>query len=231
MKTRVMYQDVDANGILTDTGLLKLFQNCATFHSEDIGYGLSWLASRQLGWFVISWQIHIHKRPRFFDEICVQTMPYALKGPLGNRNFLVLDKDQNVLVEANSIWLFMDLKDQKPYRLPEDMKEAFSEDEPLDILWPPRKIKIPKDREVCYSFHVSHMHVDTNHHMNNAYYMDAAVSALDEGFDAREVYVEYKSQARLFDEVIVSKTYLEDGIQIVLENKDGEAYATIIFKR
>lgn len=229
MKTRVPYQDVGAEGILTDTGLVKQFQNCCTFHCEDLGYGLPWLAEKHLGWFVISWQIHVHKRPRFGDEVYVQTLPYNLKGPMGNRNFLVLDSDRNVLAEANSIWLLMDLKAQSPYRIPKDMIEAFHQDEPLPISWPPRKIKIPNDREICYSFTVSPMHVDTNGHMNNAYYMDAAASALPADFAADEVYVEYKAQAHLNDEVIVSKIGISDGVQVVLENEEQEPYATILF--
>ncbi len=95
-------------------------------------------------------------------------MPYALKGPIGNRNFLLLDENKTVLAEANSIWLLMDLKEQKPHRIPEDMKEAFKEDEPLSVDWPSRKISIPKQRDTCFSFAVSPMHVDTNGHMNNA---------------------------------------------------------------
>lgn len=225
MKTRVPYQDVNADGILTDTGLLKQFQNCCTFHCEDLGYGLPWLAERHLGWFVISWQIHVHKRPRFGDEVYVQTLPYALKGPMGNRNFLLLDQDRNVMVEANSIWLLMDLEAQSPHRIPKDMIEAFQEDKPLDISWPPRKITIPNEREICYSFTVSPMHVDTNSHMNNAYYMDAAASALPAEFSAHEVYVEYKTQARLRDEVVVTRA----GNQVVLENSLGEPYATVVF--
>lgn len=230
MKTRVPYQDVGADGILTDTGLVKQFQNCCTFHCEDLGYGLPWLAEKHLGWFVISWQIHVHKRPRFGDEVYVQTFPYALKGPMGNRNFLLLDSERNILAEANSIWLLMDLEAQSPHRIPKDMIEAFHQDEPLEILWPPRKIRIPTEREHCYSFTVAPMHVDTNHHMNNAYYMDAATAALDRSFTVGEIYVEYKTQALLGDEVIVSRAEIEDGIQVVLADTNDEAYATVIFK-
>ncbi len=226
MKTRIPYQDVDTEGILTDAGLLNQFQNCCTFHCEDIGYGLPWLREHGLGWFVISWQIHITKRPNFGEEVYVATMPYGLKGPIGNRNFLLLDENKTVLAEANSIWLLMDLKEQKPHRIPEDMKEAFKEDEPLSVDWPARKISIPKQRDTCFSFSVSPMHVDTNGHMNNAYYMDAASSAMPADFYAKELYVEYKMQAMLGDEVVVTRA----GNQIVLENKEHEPYATVVFK-
>jgi hypothetical protein len=65
--------------------------------------------------------------------------------------------------------------------------------------------------------------------MNNAYYMDAAASALPADFEADEVYVEYKAQAHLNDEVIVSKIGISGGVQVVLENEEQEPYATILF--
>lgn len=229
MKIRVPYNDIGADAYMTETGMINEFQNCCTFHSEDIGFGLREMKKDNLGWFLISWQVHIYKKPFYGEEIIVQTMPYSLKGAFGNRNFRMKSSDGEVLAEANSIWVLMNLEKESPVRVPKEMKEAFGIDEPLDISWPDRKIPLWDHHEKVYDFEVSFMHVDTNGHMNNTYYIDGALAVLPKDFCSKEMYVEYKMQAKLGDKVIVAVAQKEDRFQVVLENEEQEIYATIEF--
>lgn len=228
-KVRIPYNDIGTDAYMTETGIINEFQNCCTFQCEDIGYGLRYLSERKIGWFVISWQVHIYERPYYGEEITVITLPHLLKGPFGYRNFVMKNRDGKVLAEANSIWILMNLLDVTPVKVPEDMKAAFGLDEPLPIKWPNRKIKPDENREMVYEFEVSPMHVDTNGHMNNTYYIDGARGALPKGFSTKEMYVEYKRQAKLGDRILVSLSHLENGFQVVLEDETGEPYAAVNF--
>ena len=229
MKIRVPYYDIGLDAYMTETGIINEFQNCCTFQCEDIGFGLRWLKERNFGWFVVSWQLHIHRLPFYGEEIVVQTMPYMLKGPFGNRNFVMRDASGEVLVEANSIWIFMNLEKVSPVRVPKEMVEAFGHDDALDIAWPSRKIQMPEGGQEVFRFEVSPMHVDTNSHMNNTYYVEGARGALPKDFSVKEMYVEYRNQAKLGDTVIVKRKTTDKGIYVVLENEEEEAYATVAF--
>ncbi|MCR4674158.1 MAG: acyl-[acyl-carrier-protein] thioesterase [Lachnospiraceae bacterium] len=229
MKIRVPYNDIGPDAYMSLSGMINEFQNCSTFHSEDIGFGLRDMLHEHMGWYLISWQVHMYKKPVYGQEIIVDTMPYMLKGPFGNRNFVMKSPEGDVFAEANSMWILMNLKKDIPVRIPKKMQEAFGLDEPLKTDWPDRKIPLWEDREKVYDFEVSPMHVDTNGHMNNLYYIEGAIAALPKDFEPKEMYVEYKMQAKLKDKVVVAKVKKDDKIQVVLENSEKEVYAIIMF--
>ncbi len=227
---RIGISDVDAYGYMTIGALIHKMQDCCSLQSEDVGYGLKWLQDHHSGWYIVSWQVHIHKLPFMGEEVVTKTMPYYFQGYLGNRNFAVFDKKGDPIAEANSYWILMDLDKVIPYRLPPEMIEAYSIDEELPIAWPNRKIRASEDRKAVYDFTVSPMHVDTNSHMNNSHYVEAARACLPADRFIKELYVDYKMQARLGERVIVSAYERPDGVQVVLENEDKKAYACVEFK-
>ena len=53
---RVRYSETDEKGLLTLPGILNYFQDCCTFHSEDIGQGMDVLKKRSRVWMLSSWQ-------------------------------------------------------------------------------------------------------------------------------------------------------------------------------
>lgn len=110
MNRRVTYSQVTHNLKVDMAMIAHFFQDCTIFHSESIGKGVTAAASTNTAWFLSSWQIEVERYPEFGEEITVRTWPHDFKGMYGYRNFDILDKDGNRLVRANSIWLFMDLK-------------------------------------------------------------------------------------------------------------------------
>ena len=47
--SRIRYSELDETGRLRLESLLDYFQDCSTFHSEDIGLGVDYLKERHLG--------------------------------------------------------------------------------------------------------------------------------------------------------------------------------------
>ena len=41
--SRVRYSEVDDQGKLTFTSMIDYFQDCSSFHSEDVGVGIDYL--------------------------------------------------------------------------------------------------------------------------------------------------------------------------------------------
>ena len=66
--------------------------------------------------------------------------------------------------------------------------------------------------------------------MNNSHYVEAARACLPPEAQVREMYVDYKMQARLGDLVIVSAKGEESAMQVTLEDEEGSAYACVEFR-
>lgn len=66
--------------------------------------------------------------------------------------------------------------------------DAYGDEEPkLSMDYAPRKIRLPEHMEEAGRLVIMKHQIDTNHHVNNAQYVDMAVEALPEEADGREI--------------------------------------------
>ncbi len=230
MPCRVGFSNADAEGRLSLTGVMNLFQDCCTLQSEDLGIGLSYLKANHLGWIVTSYEIKfLDKLPRVGDEIVVKTWPYAFRGMLGYRNFTLETPLGDVIAEADSLWVLMDAKEKKPARLPEEMAKAYELFPKLPGEWNIRGKINAIDGEFKDSFVVANMHLDTNQHMNNAIYVEAASACVPRNHMVTGIRIAYKKEALLGEEV---KCYLatdDDRCVVSLKDSRGEDYCVVEF--
>ncbi len=226
---RIRYSETDSNGNLTLASLLNYFQDCTTFHSEDLGLGLDYLAAHHQVWVLSSWQIVVERYPRLSERVRVGTAPYEFKGFLGFRNFMMMTEDGEYLAKANSLWSLLDTDTWKPTAPPAEMLQGYVLSERLDMDYAPRKIKVPEgggDREVIV---VRKHHLDTNHHVNNGQYVDMAMEFLPEDFFIGQMRAEYKKQAFLED-VLHPYVAEEDGrVVVALNDAEGRPYVIVEF--
>ena len=79
--------------------------------------------------------------------------------------------------------------------MPEDV-EAYGEGEALDLGKAPRKIAVPENYEEETPVTIAVHHLDTNHHVNNAQYVDIAREAVTCTKKVKEIRVDYKKGSR-----------------------------------
>ena len=77
---------------------------------------------------------------------------------------------------------------------------------------------------------VARHHLDTNHHVNNARYVEIARELLPEDTAVREIRVEYKKAAVLGDCIVPRVTKTEDKYLIALCDRLGSAFAVIMLQ-
>ena len=227
--SRVRYSEVDVNRELTLTGIINYLQDCSTFQSEDLSLGLDYLERCNRAWWLSSWQIIIERKPRFGEEIVISTWPYDFKGMYGYRNFTIQDKAGNYLVKANSIWFLFDTAAGRQVKVQEHDIRGYGtgEEKKLEMEYAPRRIVLPTAYEEGEPIAVAVHHIDTNHHVNNAMYVEIAREALTEDVRIRELRVEYKKAAVLGD-LIYPRISRQDGeYTVALCDEDGTPYAVI----
>ena len=204
--SRVRYSETDEQGRLSVTGILNYLQDCSTLQSEDIGLGIEYLKKTRHAWWLSSWQIIID----------------------AYRNFTIQDKAGNYLVRANSIWFFYDLEAERPARIRlEDVERYGTGEERLDMEYAPRRITVPEEYEEKEPVLVMKHHLDTNHHVNNAQYVEIVREFLPEHFQIGEMRVEYKKAAVLGDVMYPRISKIPEGYVASLCDEEGKPHAVI----
>ena len=81
--SRIRYSETDSEGYLTLDALLNYFQDCSTFHSEDVGLGIGYMKEIGQVWVLSAWQIVVNRYPQLGEKVRIVTLPYELKAFLG----------------------------------------------------------------------------------------------------------------------------------------------------
>ena len=226
--SRVRYSETDERGRLSLTGILNYLQDCSTFQSEDLGMGIEYLKAHDRAWWLSSWQIVIDRYPELGERIVVSTWPYDFKGIYGYRNFAIQDTQGHFLVRANSVWFFFDTEKQRPAKVAAEDIRGYGDPEPrLSMEYAPRKIRLTEEYEEKRPIQVVRHHLDTNHHVNNARYVEIAREVLPEGISIKEIRVEYKKAAFLGDYMTPRVTKTREGYVTALCDSQGSVYAVI----
>lgn len=226
--SRIRYSETDETGALSLLGVINYLQDCSTFQSEDIGLGVEYLEEKKRAWLLSSWRIVIDRYPVLGERIKIGTWATSSKGIYGYRDFVIMDLVGNYLVRAESIWFFCDTEKMVPVRvMPEDVA-AYGNEEALDLGKAPKKILIPEEYEEGIPVTIAAHHLDTNHHVNNAQYVDIAREAVPCTKMVKGIRADYKKAAVLGEVLVprVTKTGEEEWT-VVLADEAGEIRAVV----
>lgn len=225
--SRIRYSEVDSQGKITLTAILDYFQDCSTFHSEDLGVGLSYLAKEKVVWVLSSWQIEVKRYPEFGELVTVGTWPYGFQSFFGYRNFTLESDKGELLAYANSVWVLLDLKKGRPAKLSPKMLEVYQLLPQLPMECELRKILLPQQMEKLESFPVHKYHIDTNQHVNNGKYVSMAWEYLPRGFQIGKMRAEYRKAAVYGDRIYPFVASMEDKVTVNLADEGGRPYAIV----
>ena len=227
--SRIRYSESDSSARLSLRALLDYFQDCSTFHSEDLGLGIDYLKEKHMIWLMSYWQIDVLQYPDVCQKVTIGTFPYDFKGCFGFRNFCMTDENGQMLAKANSMWTLMNIQSMTPERPTEEMIASYVTEPKLEMEYLPRKIKLTGEQEVLAPVTVMRHHLDSNGHVNNGQYVAIACDFLPQDFAIRRMRASYHKSAVLADAMYPHVYHMEDGIGIALCNEAGEAYANVAF--
>lgn len=225
----VRYSEIDANRHMTLSAILDLLQDSCTFQSEEIGLGVDYLKEHHRAWVLSSWQVVIKRYPQMGEKLTTYTWPYAFKSFMGYRNFKIEDEAGNVIVYANTVWVFLDTQKGRPVKAPEEVVERYAIEPPYEMECANRKLQMSEDMQPKEHIRVQRFHIDTNQHVNNSKYVLMAEEYLPEGFKTGELRVEYKKEAVLADIICPSVSVENHRVIVSLENEEGKPYAIVEF--
>ncbi len=228
--SRVRYSETTPDGRMGLHALLNYLQDCSTFQSEDLGVGVEALHRIGRIWMLAAWQVVVERYPVFGEKITIGSLATDHDSLFAHRNFFMKDADGDMIVKADSTWIYVNMKTGHPEALTGDELAPYGEEEPLPITRAPRKIRLPKTAgEAGTPITIGEQHLDSNRHVNNGQYVRLAEQALGGYMFPKRVRAEYKKEAFLGDEM-VPVIYREQDRRIVsLKNKNGEIFSNVEF--
>lgn len=224
---RIRFSEVDHSRRLTLPGIINYFQDCTTFHSESIGFGIEALSEKNRAWILLSWQIVIERYPQFNEKVDVSTWATEFKRMLGYRNFCIDDENGNHIVCANSVWMYMDMEKGRPVKPDVREVEAYGTGQALEMNYDSRKIEVPDRMKEFPPVPVKKYQIDTNEHVNNCQYVQMALELFNKERAVRQLRVEYR-KAAVYGDIIVPKVSEEEEKAVAeLCDTEGKPYAVV----
>ncbi|MDD2431681.1 MAG: thioesterase [Firmicutes bacterium] len=165
--------DVDFNNRLKLSALFGYLQDVASLHSESLSMGFCEMTQKyNKTWVLMRARLEISRIPRLNEEISIETWPQTPKKLDVERDFLVRDKNQNIIAKASSIWVVLDLKTRRLSKLDfiaKDFPEIISDRALSNKLG---KLSAFGDLKSVYKKVVGYSDIDVNGHLNNTKYVD-----------------------------------------------------------
>lgn len=231
---RIEFCDIDENNCLSTKGLIRILGEVAGLHSEEVNYGLNSVSQTHLTWMLLNWKIKLFIRPSWNTNLIIKTWASNFSKISSNRDFEVYDENNTLVAKATSKWVLLDANKYTIVKISPKIISAFGEiGNPVFDTDINDKEREPEDSEFVYDYKIRKRDIDTNHHVNNIYYLDYAYDALpkellDIYFD--DVEILYKKQIKLDDTIKCFYSYNEHNKQhiVTIKNEDLSTVHSII---
>lgn len=204
--------------------LLDHMQEAAWSNAIALGFSSIDLMENNITWVMNRMQIEFFRLPEHREKVKVETWPAGMDKYFTKRDFRVWDANDEILVQATSNWLVMDMDTRKLIAIPEYIKEAgFVVDRnnmaPIDgkVKFDPAKAEYAKDIDVSW------FDIDLNDHVNNIKYYQWILDSLPyEVLDRKrlkKIDITFRQEGKLGDQ-FVSKSYYNESDQSWLHGLD-----------
>lgn len=194
----VRYQDTDFRLHATPAAVVGAMQEAAILHSESVGRGIAWLREHSFAWMIVQTRARVIQQPDWRTLLQVTTWPSEMGRLLSRREFALSDPSGKRLVQATTLWAFVNRATQRVMRIPPEILSAFR-------VSPDRALALPFGRPApCtvpaweQSFSIGRREIDSNGHVNNLRYLEWMIEALPgdvlEGWTLRELNLRYQRE-------------------------------------
>lgn len=159
--------------------VLKLFEQIATAHAEELGVGFEALLKRNLLWVVTQIRYELCGEIAADQKVFLETWPLPQNRMGYERCYRITDKSGNVLIKGISNWAIIETVSRKMVAT----EKIYPNEEyyPLKTFEErSRRLRDFEAQEPIFSVTPDEKYIDNNGHVNNTYYAYFAECALGE---------------------------------------------------
>ena len=230
----INFCDIDQDNQLSNKGILRLMQEVAGIHSGSLGYGVNDAHKTGLAWLILNWKLKVFSRPQTNTDLILKTWTHSENSLFSYRDFEVYDTNNNLIAIATSKWVLFDMTKKSISKITPEIKEKYIcinkqvFNEKLNS-----KLKEPENSKLVLDYAIQRRDIDTNHHVNNLYYLDYAYEVLPleifENSKFSNVEIMYKHEAKLGDTISLfySNTENNEHIITIKDKTDNKLHAIV----
>jgi len=229
---KVTSADTDMYSRLRLGALVNMLIQSAIESADSLGFGLNTLRENGLFWVLSRMELEITNLSTWYDELEVQTWPKDIDRLMYLRDFLVKDKDQNILAKATSGWLAIDVENKRPRIVDFSNTDAFvklKDQHAIDKS--PGKLE-PVEKGESFIVPSRYFDIDLNKHVTSTRYVDWMMDAFKSDFHKdhypRKLNINYLRETMPGEALRVSHKE-SDSLQYDFEGVNQD-HATVAFR-
>ncbi|PIB35194.1 hypothetical protein BFP72_07190 [Reichenbachiella sp. 5M10] len=193
--------------------LLDYMQEAAWYNATQLGFSTIDLMSHGVTWVMNRMVLNIHRLPGHNETIDIETWPASMNKFYTKRDFR-LTEGEEVLVEASSNWLVMDVDARKLIPIPSFIVDADFVVDRDNLPEPSGKLLFDTERvQKVREIQVSWFDLDINDHVNNTKIYQWLLDALDDDYldqhNIQSMDVLFKHEIKLGDR-LRSESYWDE---------------------
>lgn len=185
---KIGLEDIGRNNEATNKALLAIMQDIACLHSASVGYGILEIEAKKRAWMLLDWKMEVIKRPKYNDDIKVETWSRKVERLYAYRDFQLKDKEGNIIAIGTSRWIFVDTERRRPVRLTADIADLYESETDKNVFTEEMEDIKCGDYLFKKDYCVQRRDIDINQHMNNLSYLDMAYEILPEDIYNTKVF-------------------------------------------
>lgn len=229
---KIGLEDIGRNNEATNKALLAIMQDIACLHSASVGYGVLEIETKKRAWMLLDWKMEVIKRPKYNDDIKVETWSRKVERLYAYRDFQLKDKEGNIIAIGTSRWIFVDTERKRPVRLTADIADLYESETDKNVFLEEMEDIKCGDYLFKKDYCVQRRDIDINQHMNNLSYLDMAYEILPEDIYNTKVFnnirIVYKKEI-LYGEKVECYYEEQNNKYIITVKSQGKINAIIEF--
>ena len=170
--------EVDCRNRLSILSMFNFMQDAASKHAQALGVSVRRLLSENYTWLLSRLKIKIASYPDINDRIQIATWPSGTQRLFALRDFELRNGSDQVIAEAVSAWLVIDVQRRRPVRILPFVDRL----KPLEgrHVLPDTLDKLPglKNRTYEKEFIARYGDLDVNQHINNVSFVEWVVEGV-----------------------------------------------------
>lgn len=214
-KFHIPYYDGDKEGYIRPINILKYFGETSGEETNKLLGKNEY--STNYGWMLYRWKIKVNKYPKVKEDVYVKTWVSKLDRFYAFREFILFDKDENIIAKASTVWICVDMNKKRPIRISKEYIEATKIVDEANFK-EFQDFKGNLEISSYIDFKVRRSDIDYNNHVNNTKYLSWIIESMTEDiyndYRLSEFEIIYKKEIKYGD--IISTGYS-------LENREQES--------
>ena len=205
------------SGVIRPYALMAHFQEAASLHAEQLGFGREDLGQLDGYWILQNIYIQITRLPKVNESYRICTWPSGNTKLMAGREFKGISDQGSVLFQAASEWIVLDKQSRRPKNLNRTNLPNFDSGPKLFSESTDRLQPQPAYRPV-QTLQVMHSSLDLNGHVNNTEYVRFAFDAL--GLDG-------PTGPAIMQAAYLAEVFEQDELEVQTCQDDGQAHVMI----